>query len=99
MTNVAGKDDNGFPTIFGVSDLDGITPIKIEFDPITRGMRIDSITTISFNPATIRDTNQGTNEYPFAKATASVNSSYTTANVTVRPWVVNHLTGAVLIEP
>lgn len=97
MSNVNGKDDNGYPVIFGVSHLDGVTPVQVKFDAATRAMMVDSTTSIAFDPTI--NTNQGTNEYPFAKATASEDSSYTTANKTVRPWVVNATTGAVLIEP
>jgi len=89
MSNVAGKDDNGFPVIFGVSHLDGITPVQIQFDS-NRHMMVDSTTTIAFNPASVGD-HQNTNDYPFAKATSSADDS------TVRPWVVNASTGAVLI--
>lgn len=91
MSNVAGKDDNGSPLIFGVSHLDGITPIKVEFDPATRDMLIDSVTTIMFDPAV--NVNQNPRNYvPFAKATSIAD------NKTTRPWVVNASTGAVLVE-
>lgn len=91
MSNVAGKDDNGFPIIFGVSHLDGFTPVQIQFDPVTRAMMVDTVTAIAFNPATATD-HQNTTDYPFAKATSSADDS------TVRPWVVNASTGAVLID-
>lgn len=97
MTNVAGKDDNGFPVIFGVSHLDGVTPIQVKFDLAIRDMLVDSVTTIAFDPSI--NTNQNSTMYPFAKATASIDSSYTTADATTRPWVVHATTGAVLIEP
>jgi len=91
MSNVAGKDDNGLPVIFGVSHLDGITPVQIQFVPGTRVMMVDSITSIAFNPALVGD-HQNINDYPFAKATSSSDDA------TVRPWVVNASTGAVLID-
>ncbi len=91
MTNINGKDDDGFPTIFGVSDLDGVTPIKIQFNPSTRAMLIDKTTSISFSPTLV--TNQDVNKaYPFAKATSSAD------DITVLPWVVNHSTGGVLVD-
>ena len=83
------KDDNGYPTIFGVSHVDGVTPIAIQFDS-SRKMLMDSKTSIQFNPSIVK--NQGNNEYPLAKATSSSN------NRTVLPWVVNASTGAVLIS-
>lgn len=97
MSNVNGKDDDGFPTIFGVSDLDGVTPVKIQFDPATRVMLVDTTTTISFDPTV--NINQDVNKaYPFAKATAATTSGDFVADVTTRPWVVNHATGAVLVD-
>ena len=90
MANVNGKDDNGFPVIFGVSDLDGVTPIQVKFNPTTRGMLVDIVTDISFSASV--NTNQNSTEYPLAKATSSADDS------TTRPWVVNHTTGAVLIS-
>lgn len=83
------KDDNGYPTIFGVSHLDGLTPVAIQFDS-NRKMLMDDTSTIQFSPSV--ETAQGTNSYPFAKATSSSN------NKTVLPWVVNEYTGAVLVS-
>lgn len=85
---MASKDDNGYPIIYGVSHLDGVTPIAIKFDS-SRNILVDSTTTITFNPAINATT---VNNYPLAKATSSAD------NITVRPWVVNASTGAVLIE-
>jgi len=84
------KDDNGYPVIYGVSHLDGLTPVVIQFHPTTRQMLMDSTTVIQFNPSV--ETSQNTNSYPFAKATSSSN------NKTVLPWVVNASTGAVLVS-
>lgn len=89
MSNKAGKDDNAAPVIFGVSHLDGRTPVQIKFDS-SRAMMVDSITSITFDPL-IDATTTGFN-YPLAKATSSAD------NKTVRPWVVNANTGAVLIS-
>lgn len=90
------RDDNGFPLYYGVSDLDGITPVQIQFDttttPGTTVMLVDATTTISFTPATL-GTNQNPNTItPFLKATSSAD------NTTVLPLVVNHSTGAILVS-
>lgn len=91
MTNVAGKDDNGAPLIFGVSHRDGVTPIKIEFDPVTRSMYMDATTSIEFDPS-INVNQNPLNYVPFAKATSISDDT------TVMPWVVNEDTGAVIVE-
>lgn len=90
MSNVAGKDDNGLPVVYGVSDLDGITPVQIQFNPSTRAMEVDTTTSISFDPTVV--VNQNSTEYPLAKGTSSSD------NATILPWVVNHSTGGVLIS-
>lgn len=97
MSNVAGKDDNDCPVIFGVSDLDGVTPIQVQFDPATRAMLLDSVTTISFDP-TVNVGKNTINDYPLARATAATTSGNFVADKTVRPWVVHHTTGAVLVD-
>lgn len=86
------KDDNGYPVLYGVSHVDGITPVQIHFDPTTRQMSVDDTTTIQFDPLLITLQNPNT-EAPFALATSSAD------NKTVAPWVVNASTGAVLIDP
>lgn len=86
---MAAKDDNGNPVIYGVSHLDGRTPIRVHFDPSTRRMKVDSSTAIAFNSNI--NMSQTDNDYPIAKATSSADNS------TVKPWVVNASTGAVLI--
>lgn len=83
------KDDNGFPVIYGVSHLDGRTPVRIHFDPTTRRMQTDTTTSIAFNPTI--NASQTDDDFPIAKATSSAD------NETVRPWVVNASTGAVLV--
>lgn len=86
MSNVAGQDDNGYPLLFGVSHLDGITPVKVQFNPSTRGMKVDDSTSIAFSASL------NTRDIRLAKATSSSDDS------TVLPWVVNASTGAVLIS-
>lgn len=90
MTNVNGKDDNGYPVIWGVSHLDGITPIQVMFDHSTRAMMVDDTTSIAFDP-TIDASVVPSNTF-LALATSSDNDT------TIRPWVVNASTGAVLID-
>lgn len=92
MTNVNGRGDNDEPILWGVSHVDGITPVQIKFDPSTRIMLVDDTTTISFNPATVSNVLVVPSNVKFATATSSSD------NTTVRPWVVNATTGAVLID-
>lgn len=87
---MAAKDDNDSPVIYGVSHLDGRTPIRIHFHPTNRKMLVDSATMIAFDPNIYASQNDG--DYPLAKATSSSDDK------TIRPWVVNESTGAVLIE-
>lgn len=86
---MAAKDDNGFPVIYGVSHLDGVTPIQIKFNS-SRQIMVDTTTTIAFDPSIIQIQNNLTG-YPLALGTSSAD------NKTVLPWVVNASTGAVLI--
>lgn len=90
MTNVNGRDDNDFPVIWGVSHIDGVTPVQVKFLTSTRLMMVDSTTTITFNPNI--DGSVVPSNVKFAMATSSAD------NKTVRPWVVNASTGAVLIS-
>lgn len=90
MTNVNGRDDNGNPIIWGVSHLDGVTPIQVLFDPVTRGMKVDTLTTITFDPSV--DASVVPSNTFLAMATSSSDDA------TIRPWVVNASTGAVLID-
>lgn len=89
MSNGTAKDDNGMPVIYGVSHLDGVTPIQIHFTA-TGAMLTDTTTTIAFNPTIIKT--QNSTMYPFALATSSVDDS------TIAPFVVNASTGAVLVD-
>lgn len=80
-------DDNDKSVTYGVSHIDGVTPVAISFVPSTRHMLIDLLTTIEFNPA------QGAAAryaQKLAKATSDASDGK------IRPWVVNATTGAVL---
>lgn len=81
-------DDNGAPLMYGVSHRDGRTPVQIKFTADGK-MAVDRNTTIEFDPSV--NAFQNNDDRPFAKATSSSDDS------TVRPWVVNEDTGAVLI--
>lgn len=80
-------DDNDKSVTYGVSHVDGITPVAIAFNPITRAMLLDLSTTIEFS-STLSTASQDAQK--LAKATSEVN------NVIILPWVVNATTGAVL---
>lgn len=84
------KDDNDYPTIFGLSSSDGITPIRVQFNPATGGMVIDEVTVIAFTPA-MKTATDG-NDQPVAKGVS------TSDGVTVLPWYVNPATGGVLVD-
>lgn len=90
MTNTNGRDDNDLPIIWGVSHLDGVTPIQVQFDISTRAMMIDSTTSIAFDPSI--DASVVPSNVKLAMATSSADDE------TIRPWVVNASTGAVLIS-
>lgn len=89
MSNVNGRGDNDEPIIWGVSHLDGVTPVQIKFTS-GRVMMVDDTTTIAFDPSV--NATMVPNNVSLAKATSSSD------NATVRPWVVNATTGAVLID-
>lgn len=94
MSNVNGRDDNDLPVLWGVSHLDGLTPVQVKF-AARRNIMVDTVTSIAFNPninASVVPDN-----VKLAKATSSSTSGIFTANKTVRPWVVNAATGAVLV--
>jgi hypothetical protein len=86
---MASKDDNAIQPLYGVSHIDGITPVQVKFNA-QRGMMVDTITTIQFDP--LIDASRTNNDLPLAKAVSI------TDNQTIRPWVVHATTGAVLIE-
>lgn len=89
MTNVNGRGENDEPILWGVSHIDGITPVQVSFDS-SRNMMVDTITTIQFDPAI--NASVVPSNVKLALATSSADNS------TVRPWVVNASTGAVLIS-
>ena len=95
MSNVNGRDDNGYPILWGVSHIDGVTPVQVKFTS-DRNLMIDVVTEIQFDPAV--DANVVPSNVVLAKATASENAAWATENQTCRPWVVNATTGAVLVD-
>lgn len=89
MSNVNGRDDNDCPIIWGVSHVDGVTPVQVKFTS-ARNILVDTTTTIQFDPTI--DANVVPSNVKLAKATSSAD------NTTTRPWVVNATTGAVLTD-
>lgn len=89
MSNVNGRGDNDEPILWGVSHLDGRTPVQIKFNA-DRTIQVDSITAIAFNPAVTASVVP--NNVKLATATSSAD------NRTIKPWVVNASTGAVLVD-
>lgn len=90
MTNVNGRGDNDEPILWGVSHVDGITPVQVKFTS-ARNIMVDTATAIVFNPATVPTKLVVPANVKLATATSSAD------NTTVRPWVVNATTGAVLV--
>lgn len=86
---MSAKDDNAVQVLYGVSHLDGVTPVQVKFNAL-RGMLVDTTTSIAFSPTI--NASRTANDLPIAKATSSADNS------TVLPWVVNASTGAVLIS-
>lgn len=86
---MSAKDDNAIQVLYGVSHLDGITPVQVKFTA-ARAIMVDTITSIAFSPTV--NASRTDNDLPIAKATSSDD------NLTVLPWVVNASTGAVLIS-
>ncbi len=95
MSNVNGRDDNDSPILWGVSHLDGVTPVQVKFVPGTRAIKVDASTSIAFDPSI--NASVVPNNVKLATATASTDDSWAVANKTVRPWVVHATTGAVLV--
>ncbi len=91
MSRNAKKDDNAYPTVFGLSCVDGTTPVRITFDSTTRGMNVDSTTVISFTPSTTF-LHKDDNAMPIAKGVSSTDSTK------ILPWYVVPSTGAVLVD-
>ncbi len=89
MTNVNGRDDNDTPIIWGVSHLDGVTPVQVTF-AASRAMSVDTTTNIAFDPSI--NASVVPSNVKLAMATSSDD------NTTTRPWVVHATTGAVLVD-
>lgn len=85
----AQKDDNDYPTIIGISCVDGVTPVRVKF---TGGaMKVDRTTVISIVPST-NFPKVDDNGTPIAKGTSSADDNV------VLPWYVVPSTGAVLVD-
>lgn len=87
----ARKDNNGYPTLMGISCVDG-TPTRVKINPSTGGILTDATVVISFVPSTDFD-HKDDNDYPMAMGVSSSNENI------VLPWYVNPTNGAVLVEP
>lgn len=81
-------DDNDKSVAYGVSHIDGVTPVAIKFDA-SNNMLLDYSTAIQFSANLYT---AGNRYYPLAMATSSAD------NRTIMPWVVNAATGAVLAD-
>lgn len=90
MSN-AQLDDNSKTAIFGISCVDGVTPVRIAFNASNGGMKIDTITVISIVPTPVGGIDE--NGRVVAKGVSSTDSSV------ILPWYVNPATNAVLVEP
>lgn len=89
---VTKKDDNGFPTMFGISCVDGVTPVRIKFNSSNGGMLLDTATVISFVPDPSQALIHDDNDFPVMKGVSSTNHSV------ILPWYVNPTNGAVLAD-
>ncbi len=83
------KDDNDVGAIFGISCVDGVSPVRIKIHT-NGGILTDTTTVISVVPIEI--TQLDANSVPVAKGVSSANSK------TILPWYVNPATGAVLTD-
>lgn len=85
------KDENSITARFGISCVDGVTPVPILVTPAGL-VKVDNTTVISFVPstvqATIRDANQATPMCGVSSADGS----------TVLPVYVNPANGAILVD-
>lgn len=84
------KDDNAYPAIYGLSCVDGVTPIRIKFNSTHGGMLVNNTIAISVTPTMLTATDG--NDQPVAKGISSSDSSV------VLPWYVDPATGAVLVD-
>lgn len=82
------RDDNGYPSWAGISCVDGVTIVPIQFNPATGGMMIDSTTVISFTPTKINTVG----ETPFIQGVSTADGK------TALPFYVNPTNGGVLIN-
>lgn len=86
------RDDNNVPVWYGVSCVDGETPVEIAVNSSNGGIKLDYDTVISFTPdpsqATIRDANG----VPVKTGVSS------TDDTVILPLYVNPANGAVLAE-
>jgi hypothetical protein len=82
------QDDNATQVAYGVSHVDGVTPVKIVFE--NGVMTTDETTAILFDPSIVPTRTD--NSKNMLTATSS------TDNTTVAPIVVNAFTGAVLVS-
>lgn len=89
MSN-AQLDDNSQPAIYGMSCVDGVTPVRIQFNASNGGMKTDDTTVISVVPAATSLLDD--NSRPIAKGISSDGSGV------IYPWYVDPATGAVLID-
>lgn len=87
---VAKKDDNAYPTIVGISCVDGVTPVRVKFNA-NGEMATDSSTVISVVPSSDFPATDD-NGMPIAKAVSSADGE------TILPWYVHPTTGAVLVD-
>jgi hypothetical protein len=83
-------DDNGFPTLVGISCVDGVTPVRIARNPSNGGLKVDFATVISVTPA--YTTQADSNGVPVMKGVSTSDPS------TILPVYVNPSNGAVLVE-
>lgn len=91
MQSIPQKDDNGYGTWWGISSIDGVTPVQIKFNPVNKGMEVDLVHTIQFTPPK-HFPPVGDNSVPVLKGVSSSDHK------TVLPFYVYPPTGAVLIE-
>ncbi len=86
----AKKDDNAYPTLIGISCVDGVTPVRVAINPSNGAILVDTTTVISVTPA--YTTQVDGNDMPIGKGVSSTNENV------ILPWYVHPDTGAVLIE-
>lgn len=85
------RDQNHKPVWMGTSYLDGVTPVPIQIDSATGGMKLDEVSTIGFVPSAELDAARDANHVPVLMGVDSVTG-------TPFPVLVNPATGAVLVD-